>query len=156
MRGIFARILAWFLATLLFGVAAFFLSSFLFAPGKMQRDQFLRRIVDYEFADAVRAYESGGSPALGAYLDRMSRLVSNQYHLLDASGTDLRTGVVRKDMLAPTPPPHWRLLPPRSFRIHQISHDGRYVFVIDITVHNDPTSDLFTFGWIILVVVLLV
>ncbi len=156
MRGIFARILAWFLATLLFGVAAFFLSSFLFAPGKMQRDQFLRRIVDYEFADAVRAYESGGPPALGVYLDRMTKLVSNHYHLLDANGTDLRSGAVRKDMLVPQPPPRWRLLPPRSFRIHQASRDGRYVFVIDISVHNDPTGDLVTFGWIILVVVLFV
>lgn len=156
MRGLFARILAWFLATLLFSVIAFFLSSFLSAPRKMQRDQFLHRIVDYEFADAIRAYESGGPPALGTYLDRMTALVSNQYHLLDAQGTDLRNREVRKDLLAVTPPPRWRLLPPRSFRIKQISSNGRYVFVIDITVHYDPTWDLLSFGWIIAVVVLLV
>jgi two-component system sensor histidine kinase CpxA len=147
--------LAWLLATLLFGVVAFFLSSFLFAPGKMQRDQFLHRIVDYEFADAVRAYESGGAPALGAYLDRMTALVSNKYYLLDTQGTDLRTGAVRKDLLVATPPPRWRVLPPRSFRILQPSRDGRYVFVIDITVHYDPTWDLLSFGWIIAVIVLL-
>jgi two-component system sensor histidine kinase CpxA len=156
MRGLFARILAWFLATLLFSFAAFFLSAFLFAPGKMQRDQFLHRIVDYEFADAVRAYESGGAPALGAYLDRMASMVGNRYRLLDARGTDLRTGLVRRDLLAVLPPPRWRLLPPRSFRVRQVSGDGRYVFVIDVMVHYDPTGDLLTFGWIILVVVSLV
>jgi two-component system sensor histidine kinase CpxA len=156
MRGLFARILAWFLATLLFSVAAFFLSSFLFAPGKLQRDQFLHRIVDYEFEDGIRAYESGGPPALGVYLDRLTSLVTNQYHLLDAQGTDLRTGATRKDLLAATPPPRWRLLPPRSFRIRQNSHDGRYVFVIDISVHYDPTWDLISFGWIIAVIVLFV
>jgi signal transduction histidine kinase len=156
MRGLFARILAWFLATLLFSVAAFFLSSFLFAPGKLQRDQFLHRIVDYEFEDAVRAYESGGPPALGVYLDRLTSLVTNQYHLLDAQGTELRNGAARKDLLVATPPPRWRLLPPRSFRIRQNSHDGRYVFVIDISVHYDPTWDLISFGWIIAVIVLFV
>jgi signal transduction histidine kinase len=156
MRGLFARILAWFLATLLFSVAAFFLSSFLFAPGKLQRDQFLHRIVDYEFEDAIRAYESGGPPALGVYLDRLTSLVTNQYHLLDAQGTELRNGAARKDLLVATPPPRWRLLPPRSFRIRQNSHDGRYVFVIDITVHYDPTWDLISFGWIIAVIVLFV
>jgi two-component system sensor histidine kinase CpxA len=156
MRGLFARILAWFLATLLFSVAAFFLSSFLFAPGKLQRDQFLHRIVDYEFEDAIRAYESGGPPALGVYLDRLTSLVTNQYHLLDAQGTELRNGAARKDLLVATPPPRWRLLPPRSFRIRQNSHDGRYVFVIDISVHYDPTWDLISFGWIIAVIVLFV
>jgi signal transduction histidine kinase len=156
MRGLFARILAWFLATLLFGVVAFFLSSFLFAPGKMQRDQFLHRIVDYEFADAVRAYESGGRASLGANLDHMTAMVSNRYHLLDAEATDLRTGVVRKDLLVTTPPPRWRILPPRGFRIKQTSGDGRYVFVIDISVRYDPTADLLAFGWIFAVLVLLV
>jgi two-component system sensor histidine kinase CpxA len=156
MRGLFARILAWFLATLLFSFAAFFLSAFLFAPGKMQRDQFLRRIVDYEFADAMRAYESGGAPALGSYLERIASMVGNRYHLLDARGTDLRTGAECKDLLEVPPPPRWRLLPPRSFRVRQVSGDGRYVFVIDVMVHYDPTGDLLTFGWIILVVVSLV
>jgi two-component system sensor histidine kinase CpxA len=156
MRGLFARILAWFLATLLFSVAAFFLSSFLFAPGKLQRDQFLHRIVDYEFEDAIRAYESGGPPALGVYLDRLTSLVTNQYHLLDAQGTDLRTGAAREDLLVTTPPPRWHILPPRSFRIRQNSDDGHYVFVIDIAVHYDPTSDLLSFGWIVAVIVLFV
>jgi two-component system sensor histidine kinase CpxA len=48
------------------------------------------------------------------------------------------------------------LLPPRSFRVRQVSGDGRYVFVIDVMVHYDPTGDLLTFGWIIVVVVSLV
>lgn len=156
MRGLFARILAWFLGTLLFSAVAFFLSSFLFAPGKMQRDQFLHRIVDYEFADAVRAFEAGGPPALGAYLDRMRAMVGNKYHLLDAQGTDLRTGAVRKDLLVAAPPPRWSVFPPRSFRINQASSNGRYIFVIDISVRNDPTWDVLSFGWIIAVVVLLV
>ncbi len=156
MRGLFARILAWFLGTLLFSAGAFFLSSFLFAPGKMQRDQFLHRIVDYEFADAVRAFEGGGQPALGAYLDRMRAMVGNKYHLLDAQGTDLRTGAVRKDLLVVAPPPRWSVFPPRSFRINQASSNGRYIFVIDISVRSDPTWDVLSFGWIVAVVVLLV
>jgi len=156
MRGLFAKILAWFVATLLLSSVAFFLSTFLSAPRRMQRDQFLHRIVDYEFADAVRAYESGGPPALGAYLDRMVVMVGNRYHLLDASGKDLRTGFVRKDLAAATPPPRWSILPPRSFRIRQTSSDGRYIFVIDITVQYDPMWDVISFGWIIAVVVLLV
>jgi two-component system sensor histidine kinase CpxA len=156
MRGLFAKLLAWFLATLLFSAGAFYLSSFLFAPGKMQRDQFFKRIVDYEFEDATRAYESGGPSALGVYLDRLGSLVANQYYLLDAQGTDLRSGAVRKDLLVVKSPSRWRILPPHSFRIKQTSNDGRYIFVIDVSVHYDPTWDVISFGWIIAVVVLLV
>jgi two-component system sensor histidine kinase CpxA len=156
MRGLFAKLLAWFLASLLFSAGAFFFSSFVFAPGKMQRDQFFHRIVDFEFEDATRAYESGGPRALGVYLDRLNSLVTNQYYLLDAQGADLRNGAVRKDLLVVKSPSRWRILPPRSFRIKQISKDGRYVFVIDVSVHYDPTWDILSFGWIIAVVVLLV
>jgi two-component system sensor histidine kinase CpxA len=156
VRGLFARLLAWFLATLLFGVGAFFLSSFLFAPGKMQRDQFLRRIVDYEFADAIRAYESGGAPALGAYFDHLKSLNANRYHLLDSQGMDLRTGAVRKDLMVIKRPPRWPIPASRSFHIYKTSHDGRYAFSIDVPVRYDPMGDLLTFGWIIVVVVLLV
>jgi signal transduction histidine kinase len=156
VRGLFARLLAWFLATLLFGVGAFFLSSFLFAPGKMRRDQFLGRIVDYEFADAIRAYESGGAPELGVCLNRLRSVTSNRYHLLDSQGLDLRTGVVRKDLMVVTRPPRWPIPVPRSFRINKRSRDGRYAFAIDITVYYDPMGDLLAFGWIIVVVVSLV
>jgi len=156
VRGLFVKLLAWFLGTLLFSAVAFFLSSFLFAPGKMQRDQFFHRIVEYQFEDAVRAYESGGPAALGVYVDRLQGLVANQYYLLNAQATDLRTGKARRDLLNVSRPSRWRVLPAQDFRVKETSRDGRYVWVTDVHVHYDPTWDAISFGWITAVVVLVV
>ncbi|MGD0580192.1 MAG: hypothetical protein ABSC08_14830, partial [Bryobacteraceae bacterium] len=86
MRGIFARVLLGLFAILLLSVGGFIGSSILFAPSRMQTDRFFNRIIEYEFDGAVRAYESGGAPALDEYVGRLIREMGHHYFLLDAEG----------------------------------------------------------------------
>jgi two-component system sensor histidine kinase CpxA len=155
VKGIFARVLLWLFAILLLSVAGFVGSSILFAPKRMQGDRFLRRIIEYEFDGAVRAYESGRAPALREYCGRLNREVGNHYYLLDANGKDLVTGAVHKDLLSSPPPRGFPFPPPRNIRIKRVANDGRYVFVIELAVDYGPARDVLTFVWIIAVVLVL-
>lgn len=158
MRGLFTRVLVWMLAILLLSVAGFFISAALFAPRRMQGDRFLHRIVDYEFDGAIRAYESGGVPALKAYCDRLNREVGNRYSLLDAQGRDLVTGTVQTDLREPgppPPPPRFPFPPPHDIKIRRASNDGRYFFVIQLPVDYGAARDMVTFVWIVSVALIL-
>ncbi len=155
MRGIFSRVLLWLFAILLLSVGGFIGSSILFAPNRMQQDQFFRRIIEYEFDGAVRAYESGGAPALREYFERLHRDVGHQYFLLDGAGREVATGTLRKDLLDVPAPRGFPFPPPRNIRIKRVSSDGRYVFVIELAVDYRPARDLLTFVWIVAVVLVL-
>jgi signal transduction histidine kinase len=63
------------------------------------RGGFITDIHAWQTAEAVRAYESGGSPGLGAYLGNLHRFIKEHDYLTDAGGKDLLTGEDRSDLL---------------------------------------------------------
>jgi signal transduction histidine kinase len=162
LRGIFARILAWFLAILLASVAALMVSSLFFDPRWKQGRGGMRGTADFELSEAVHAYESGGRAGLSAFFERMERSLGGRHFLLDATGRDLVTGRARPDLLRggaePRPPLPWPFpfRTPHVLQFERASADGRYVYAVQVPVESDPARDLAVFGWIILVIVVLV
>ncbi len=164
----FRRILLWFSGMLLFSFAAYLATSYwIFA--RTERVPPMHRAAQFEFEEAVRAYESGGAPALKDLLDRLDREGPERHHLLDRQGRDLVTGedlsaLVReaRQMREPRPghPPLPLPLPgprPRRFVSRIESADGRYIFLSHATprARPDPWANLPVYGWIVLVIALL-
>jgi two-component system sensor histidine kinase CpxA len=118
----------------------------------------LRRVVNYQFAEVVAAYESGGPTAAAEILARLDREFPMRHYLLDKQGRDLVTGEDRSAMVAQAhQQPRFRFPPPRHFLIRRVAEGGKYTFLIQSEMHAqaDPLSDVIVYGWIVLVIVLL-
>lgn len=155
----FRRILLWFGGMLVFSFVAFVATSFWNASRSPYRDEFGRRMSNYQAAQLVEAYQKGGREALRAELNRLHEYFPTADHyLLDAKGIDLATGEDRSN-LANRAESHPRLrfpFPPRRhFFIKRLIEDGRYQFVIEREINADPWADIASYGWIVLVIVLL-
>ncbi len=98
MRSVYLRILLWCFVTLLLSLIAFVMVS-TFVSGTAARVGFITDIHAWQTAEAVRAYESGGSPGLDAYLGNLHRFIKEHDYLTDAGGKDLLTGEDRSDLL---------------------------------------------------------
>jgi len=101
MRSVYLRILLWCFVTLLLSLVAFVMVS-TFVSGTAARGGFITDIHAWQTAEAVQAYESGGSPGLGAYLGNLHRFLKEHDYLTDAGGKDLLTGEDRSAFLRPT------------------------------------------------------
>lgn len=98
MRSVYLRILLWCFVTLLLSLIAFVMVS-TFVSGTAARGGFITDIHAWQTAEAVRAYESGGSPGLGAYLGNLHSFIKEHDYLTNAGGKDLLTGEDRSDLL---------------------------------------------------------
>jgi two-component system sensor histidine kinase CpxA len=133
MNSLFAKILLWFWATLAITVVGSALISALTMDENVSnREAPVSRLVALQLEEARAAWESGGAPALSAFLDRLSRIYGAEGILTDAAGRDLATGRDRSGLLRRT-----RLrLPLRLFRwggsamLARVSGDGRYRFFL--------------------------
>ena len=155
MRSIFGRLLISFVVILALSISGFIASALLFAPTRMQQDQFLKRLVGYEFDGAVRAYETAGARGLHDYMQSLTQQNGHRYFLLDAAGRDLATGQPRSDLLNSKTPPR-QFPPPSNIQFKRRSDDGRYVFLIELHVDYGLKRDLVTFIWIATVMLVLV
>lgn len=127
MRSLFAKILLWFLATV---VAAFVGFSFI----ESQFDDAMRhapmvRAFRFQAREAREAYESGGSNALRWDLDRIKGIFQAEAFLTDAKGRDLVTGEDRRGLIRTEP---WSWLRRNRSVIARRSADGRYWFILSI------------------------
>jgi signal transduction histidine kinase len=152
----FRRILVWAVGTLLFSFTGYVLTSIWVSSHSVtgQQDSF-RRTVRYFFEEAVAAYESGGAAALQATLARQHRSFPGFHHLLDANGVDLATGKDLSGLLAKATEPRFEFPPPKRSIRRFTWPDGRYTFLMEIVIPNDPLANLFVYGWIVVVVIVL-
>jgi len=95
---LFTKILAWFLLALAACLLGFMFMTALTFTGEHPDSPFARSAV-FMLAEAERTYESGGRPALAAYLERIRRTYGGDAILTDASGRDLLTGQMRPQMM---------------------------------------------------------
>ena len=103
MRSLYVRILFALLATILASLVAF-LAVFL-ATSRPGQQRLIRDFQARQLEDAVAAFERGGAPAAGAFLDRLSGDLAARHFLLDRNGRDLVSGEDRSIYLkAPGPP----------------------------------------------------
>ncbi|MFB3906025.1 MAG: ATP-binding protein [Acidobacteriota bacterium] len=152
----FRRILLWSFGLLIFSLTAYVVTSFWLASAGQLRHDMGRRMIAFLTEEAVRSYESGGKEALAQTLARYERKFPGRQRLLDSTGRDLSSGDDLRDLLAKAEErPRFRLLPPGRFLVKRASPDGRYFLLIDAPLDFDPFSDLLSYGWIVLVVVLL-
>lgn len=94
MKGLFARILVWFLASLLITSTGFMLIDALGEPSTGQR-----RGTQFFLDEARYSYATGGRHGLVAYLERLNAGLGGRGALTDAAGRDLATGADRSDMI---------------------------------------------------------
>jgi two-component system sensor histidine kinase CpxA len=117
MRSVYFKILLWCFATLILSLVAFFMVSIV-VSGSAARG-FFTDVNAFHTAEAVRSYESGASPGLAAYLERLHHFVKEHDYLTDARGKDLVTGEDRSALL--------KLARPVTERLQQ--SDGRLVMI---------------------------
>jgi signal transduction histidine kinase len=96
MRTLFAKLLAWFLATILIMAIGFALFENTDAdPGPGPQ----RRITQFLLREAGQIYASEGSAGLGSYLQRIESTYGGKAFLVDASGRDLASGANRAEFI---------------------------------------------------------
>ncbi len=126
MRSVYFRILLWCFVTLLLSLVAFVMVS-TFVSGAAARGAFITDIHAWQAAEAVQAYESGGSRGLGTYLGNLHRFLKEHDYLTDAAGKDLLTGDDRSALLKLARPASER---PQESNGHLVmvtpSRDNRY------------------------------
>lgn len=153
MRSLFAKILLWFLATVLVAFAGFSIIAVVHYSDPMHMRPLARAFV-FQAREASEAYEAGGAAALRWDLARVREIFQADAILTDARGRDLVTGEDRSDLINAGR----RRVFYRGDRavMARKTPDGRYWFVLSIAGEN-TSERIFPAGqlWVLTVVVLL-
>ncbi len=99
MRSVYVRILLWCLGTLVLSMIAFVAISRAVSSRYMGRHGPFGRLSMYQLNEARTAFETGGTAALSAALQKLDRAFQAEHHLTDARGTDLVDGRDRSALL---------------------------------------------------------
>jgi signal transduction histidine kinase len=133
MRSLFAKIVGWFVLTVVIVLTATILiSSVSYNPYSSTRLTPLSMLLSVEMTEARHAWETGGAPALSAELDRFKRVahVSDAF-LSDGAGTDLLTGEQHASLIQEA---HgWSRFPfsgGHGTAFARFSNDGKYCFFL--------------------------
>jgi two-component system sensor histidine kinase CpxA len=131
MRSLFAKILVWFVVSILVTIAATVLTSALTYDAGSSRQAPFSMLLSLEVREARHAWESGGTEELRGALDRLKEVThASEAMLLDDKGVDLLSGESHADML---PYAVGLVHSPFSFRSHifaRKSIDDRYCLVL--------------------------
>jgi signal transduction histidine kinase len=131
MRSLFAKILVWFIVSILVTIAATVLTSALTYDAYSARQAPFSMLLSLEVREARHAWESGGAVELRGALDRLREVThASQAMLLDGNGMDVLTGESHAGML---PYAEGLVHSPFSIRSHifgRKSTDGRYVLIL--------------------------
>jgi signal transduction histidine kinase len=127
VRSLFAKILLWFLATVLAAFVGFNLIESRFDDA--MRHAPMVRAFRFQAREAREAYESGGAKALRWDLDRIQGIFQAEAFLTDANGRDLITSEDRSSLIRPGP---WTWLRRTRSVIARRTADGRYWFILSI------------------------
>ena len=127
MRSLFAKILLWFLATVLAAFAGFNLIEARFDDA--MRHAPMVRAFRFQAREAREAYESGGAKALRWDLDRIQGIFQAEAYLTDANGRDLVTGEDRGALIHTG---SWTWLRRNRSVIARRTADGKYWFILSI------------------------
>ncbi len=131
MRSLFAKILVWFVITLVTAFAAGVLATALTYDAYSSRQAPFSTLLSLELSEARHAWESGGPEPLRETLQRFCAVANaSEAMLTDGNGTDLLTGESHASMV---PDARARLRFPYSVRSHvfgRMSSDGRYCLIL--------------------------
>ena len=130
MRSLFAKILLWFWCTLAITVVG---SALISALTVNENDSDTRapaaRLVTFQLEEARVAYETGGRPALAAFLDTLQKVYNARGVLADENGHDLLTNQDRSDLvLRARSRPRYTMFRVGRATVARAADDGRYWF----------------------------
>lgn len=131
MRSLFAKILAWFVVTLVTTIAAIMLTSALTYDGYSARQAPFSMLLTLQLVEARHAWEHGGPEELRETLQRFREVTyATEAMLTDGKGTDLLTGQSHAGLM---PFAEGLVHSPFSIRSHVFARktsDGRYCLVL--------------------------
>ncbi len=162
VRSIFTKIVLWFVATVVFSLIGFVVTSAFVSDRLAGRNANVPRLNVLFLDDAKRAFEEGGRARLDGYLKRLNDYTESEHFLTDGRGVDLVTGEDRSALRASAPAPYRSTLGrffPRSgpaVRIRR-SRDGRYrlVTIVPAPPRLDTWESLGHFLWLPLLIAVL-
>ena len=130
MNSLFAKILLWFWCTLAITlVGSAFISALNVNRNTADQESPAAHLVTFQLEEARSAYETGGRPALQAFLDTLQRVYHARGILTDENGRDLLTNQDRSDMVRRArrsrAVPFFRT---REDSVARIAGDGRFWF----------------------------
>src|SRR5215469_10848597 len=138
MNSLFAKILLWFWCTVaVYVVGSAFISALNVNSNASSGESPVARLVMFELEEARTAYETGGRPALQAFMDTLERVYGAHAILTDEHGRDLITNKLRPDLVAramrhPSPPD----IQVDSDTVARVADDGRYWFFFEVPRHR--------------------
>jgi signal transduction histidine kinase len=135
VRSLFAKILAWFVVTLLVSTAATMLTTALTYDAYSSREAPFSMLLSLELSEARQAWESGGRPQLRQTLERFRKATyASDVMFTDGKGIDLLTGesngAIMRSALSWV---HFPFSGPKSDRgrvFARMSADGRYCIIL--------------------------
>lgn len=131
MRSLFAKILVWFVVSIVTTIGGILLTTVLTYDAYSGRQAPFSMLLSLEVGEARHAWETGGADELRGALARLRNVTrASQAMLLDSKGVDLLTGESHADMM---PYAEGMVRSPLHFRSHTFareSTDGRYCLVL--------------------------
>jgi two-component system sensor histidine kinase CpxA len=129
MRTLFAKILLWFWCTVAITViGSAFLSALSMSRNASDAGSPVARLVRFQLEEARVAYETGGRPALQAFLENVQKIYHAQGILTDDHGRDLLTGASRSDLVERARRRSFPFFRTGADMIARAAEDGRYWF----------------------------
>jgi two-component system sensor histidine kinase CpxA len=130
VRSLFAKILVWFLGTILVTLAATVLTTALTYDEFSTREAPFSMLLNLQVREAQHAWEHGGPEELRAALQRFREVThASQARLTDSNGIDLLTGQSYAAKMASAQGPiHFSLRRGRTFA--RMSADGKYCLMV--------------------------
>jgi len=129
MNSLFAKILLWFWCTLaIVGVGSAFISAINVSRNASSSQAPAARLVTFELEEARNAYETGGRPALQAFMDTLGKVYGAHGILTDEHGRDLLTNKNRADLIARAMRRHNVSVIRMDDTVARVADDGRYWF----------------------------
>src|SRR5215471_757464 len=128
MSSLFGKLLLWFWCALVITVVG---SAFISALNINQNDDEgspVARLVTFQLEEARTAYETGGRPALQAFLETLHRVYDAQGVLTDDRGRDMLTNQDRSSLIRHARRRALYEIFRRDSVVARVSEDGRYWF----------------------------
>jgi hypothetical protein len=130
MKTLFAKILLWFWCSIaIFVVGSAFISALTVNQNASNQQAPGARLVKFQLEEARVAYETGGRPALSAFLENLHQIYDAKGILTDETGRDLLTSEDRADLLRRARRrPAFPYVRAGDGMVARVADDGRYWF----------------------------
>jgi two-component system sensor histidine kinase CpxA len=138
MNSLFAKILLWFWCTIaVYVVGSAFISALNVGRYASSDEAPVARLVNFQLEEARTAYETGGRPALQAFMDTLQKVYRAKAILTDEHGKDLLTNRVRSDLVSRAMRhPKLPTIQMDNDTVARVDADGRYWFFYEVPPHR--------------------